>query len=316
MRADGSEFPVELAINLIAGTEPPMFTGTVRDITHRRSADEEREELLRLEQLARLDATAGARPAAGDPQRRRRRGDRPGARRPAPVRQRRRAASCSASSRSRSCSPRPATGSGTASRSSTRTASRCPPSGCPGRRALAGRGRRRGGRPLPPARDRRGALVGRQGHADPRRRRLRDDGDQRHRGHHDPQARRARPALPGRQQRAARGLARPGRRARPGGHPGRARGGGLGGGAHARRRRASSSSRSPTATRSASRRPSSSTARCPPAATPRAAWRTCCGRVGRSSIRTSRSCCPRPTTSARGRSTCAASGCAPRWSCR
>jgi PAS domain S-box-containing protein len=57
MRADGSEFPVELAINLIAGSEPPMFTGTVRDITHRRGAEEEREELLRLEQLARLDAT-------------------------------------------------------------------------------------------------------------------------------------------------------------------------------------------------------------------------------------------------------------------
>jgi PAS domain S-box-containing protein len=57
MRADGSEFPVELAINLIAGSEPPMFTGTVRDITHRRRAEEEREDLLRLEQLARLDAT-------------------------------------------------------------------------------------------------------------------------------------------------------------------------------------------------------------------------------------------------------------------
>jgi PAS domain S-box-containing protein len=57
MRADGSEFPVELAINLIASSEPPMFTGTVRDITHRRQADEERAEWLRLEQLARLDAT-------------------------------------------------------------------------------------------------------------------------------------------------------------------------------------------------------------------------------------------------------------------
>jgi PAS domain S-box-containing protein len=43
MRADGSEFPIELAINLIAGTEPPMFTGTVRDITRRREAEEERE---------------------------------------------------------------------------------------------------------------------------------------------------------------------------------------------------------------------------------------------------------------------------------
>jgi PAS domain S-box-containing protein len=57
MRADGSEFPVELAINLIAGSEPPMFTGSLRDITHRRRAEEEREELLRLEQMARLDAT-------------------------------------------------------------------------------------------------------------------------------------------------------------------------------------------------------------------------------------------------------------------
>jgi PAS domain S-box-containing protein len=57
MRADGSEFPVEVAINVIAGTEPPMFTGTIRDITHRRRAEEEREQLLRLEQFARLDAT-------------------------------------------------------------------------------------------------------------------------------------------------------------------------------------------------------------------------------------------------------------------
>jgi PAS domain S-box-containing protein len=57
LRADGAEFPVELAINAIRGTDPPMFTGTIRDITDRRSADREREELLRLEQLARVDAT-------------------------------------------------------------------------------------------------------------------------------------------------------------------------------------------------------------------------------------------------------------------
>src|SRR5918999_462580 len=57
MRADGSEFPVELAINRIAGSDPPMFTGTLRDITARRGAEREREELLRLEQLARVDAT-------------------------------------------------------------------------------------------------------------------------------------------------------------------------------------------------------------------------------------------------------------------
>jgi PAS domain S-box-containing protein len=57
MRSDGSEFPVEVAINAIAGTDPPMFTGTIRDITDRRTAEREREELLRLEQLARVDAT-------------------------------------------------------------------------------------------------------------------------------------------------------------------------------------------------------------------------------------------------------------------
>ncbi len=57
MRSDGSEFPVELAINAIAGADPPMFTGTIRDITDRRRAEKEREELLRLEQMARVDAT-------------------------------------------------------------------------------------------------------------------------------------------------------------------------------------------------------------------------------------------------------------------
>ena len=57
MRADGTEFPVELAISRIVDSDPPVFTGTVRDITDRRRADSEREELLRLEQLARLDAT-------------------------------------------------------------------------------------------------------------------------------------------------------------------------------------------------------------------------------------------------------------------
>jgi PAS domain S-box-containing protein len=56
MRADGSEFPVELAITRIEGADPPMFTGTVRDISERRRADQEREELLRLEQLARRNA--------------------------------------------------------------------------------------------------------------------------------------------------------------------------------------------------------------------------------------------------------------------
>jgi PAS domain S-box-containing protein len=44
MRASGEEFPVELAINRIAETDPPTFTGTIRDITSRLEAQQEREE--------------------------------------------------------------------------------------------------------------------------------------------------------------------------------------------------------------------------------------------------------------------------------
>lgn len=39
IRADGSEFPVELAISRIGTTEPPLFTGFVRDITDRKEAE-------------------------------------------------------------------------------------------------------------------------------------------------------------------------------------------------------------------------------------------------------------------------------------
>ena len=56
MRADGSEFPVELAISRV-GTDPPTFTGYLRDISERKRAEEQREELLRLEQMARLEST-------------------------------------------------------------------------------------------------------------------------------------------------------------------------------------------------------------------------------------------------------------------
>ena len=56
MRADGTKFPVELAITRIETLDPPMFTGTVRDITQRKQAELEREELLRLEQISSLDA--------------------------------------------------------------------------------------------------------------------------------------------------------------------------------------------------------------------------------------------------------------------
>jgi len=44
LHANGEEFPVELAVNVIAGSDPPMFTGTVRDITERRRTEQEREE--------------------------------------------------------------------------------------------------------------------------------------------------------------------------------------------------------------------------------------------------------------------------------
>ncbi len=41
LRADGTEFPVELAITRVEGSEPPLFNGYVRDITDRRRAAEE-----------------------------------------------------------------------------------------------------------------------------------------------------------------------------------------------------------------------------------------------------------------------------------
>jgi PAS domain S-box-containing protein len=56
MRADGSEFPIELALARIGHDSPPTITGYLRGISARRRAEQEREELLRLEQEARLDA--------------------------------------------------------------------------------------------------------------------------------------------------------------------------------------------------------------------------------------------------------------------
>jgi PAS domain S-box-containing protein len=59
MRADGEEFPVELAVNRISDADPPMFTGTVRDITARQEAEQEREEARRqLEAILRGVADA------------------------------------------------------------------------------------------------------------------------------------------------------------------------------------------------------------------------------------------------------------------
>jgi PAS domain S-box-containing protein len=56
MRSDGSEFPVELAITRIGDDSPPTFSGYLRDISEVKRAEEEREQLLRLEQAASLEA--------------------------------------------------------------------------------------------------------------------------------------------------------------------------------------------------------------------------------------------------------------------
>src|SRR4029077_11977460 len=40
LRADGTEFPVELAITRISGEGPPLFTAYLRDITERKRAEQ------------------------------------------------------------------------------------------------------------------------------------------------------------------------------------------------------------------------------------------------------------------------------------
>jgi PAS domain S-box-containing protein len=58
-RSDGEEFPVELAVNRISDSDPPMFTGTVRDITGRIQAEKDREDArVQLEAILRGVADA------------------------------------------------------------------------------------------------------------------------------------------------------------------------------------------------------------------------------------------------------------------
>lgn len=53
LRADGSEFPAEITITRVEGSDPPVFTGLIRDITDRLRTEAERERLLQAEQAAR-----------------------------------------------------------------------------------------------------------------------------------------------------------------------------------------------------------------------------------------------------------------------
>src|SRR5262249_7137413 len=64
LRADGSEFPVELTITRIAAAGAPMVTRYLRDLTERQRAEQQRPELLGREQVARAAAEAAERRAA------------------------------------------------------------------------------------------------------------------------------------------------------------------------------------------------------------------------------------------------------------
>ena len=60
MRADGSEFPVELTITRIPSDGPPSFTGYLRDITQRKQSEEElRRSQAFLAETRRLSSTGG-----------------------------------------------------------------------------------------------------------------------------------------------------------------------------------------------------------------------------------------------------------------
>lgn len=61
LRADGHEFPAELSIARVPGIEPPLFTGTLRDITERKRGESERIRLLESERNARGEAENASR---------------------------------------------------------------------------------------------------------------------------------------------------------------------------------------------------------------------------------------------------------------
>jgi sigma-B regulation protein RsbU (phosphoserine phosphatase) len=63
LRADGSEFPIELSVTSIGTPEAPLFAGFVRDITERVRSEEELERLLEREHAARRRAEIAERNA-------------------------------------------------------------------------------------------------------------------------------------------------------------------------------------------------------------------------------------------------------------
>jgi len=57
MRSDGSEFPVELAIDVAPGTDSEILIGYIRDITERREAESQRRQLeTQLQQAQKMEA--------------------------------------------------------------------------------------------------------------------------------------------------------------------------------------------------------------------------------------------------------------------
>jgi PAS domain S-box-containing protein len=64
LRADGTEFPIELTVTRVDLSGPALFTGYVRDITDRRRTEELRSRLLESERSARAEAEAARERAA------------------------------------------------------------------------------------------------------------------------------------------------------------------------------------------------------------------------------------------------------------
>ncbi|HEU4529088.1 MAG TPA: GAF domain-containing protein [Actinomycetota bacterium] len=56
VRADGDEFPIEATVSRVEGPDGPFLTVIVRDVTERRRAEAEREQLLERERLALAEA--------------------------------------------------------------------------------------------------------------------------------------------------------------------------------------------------------------------------------------------------------------------